>query len=37
MEDEMGGACNTHWGDENYVYNFGRKIWKKETSWENNA
>jgi len=30
--DEMGGACSTHGRDEKFIQNFGREIWREETT-----
>jgi len=29
-EDEMGGACKTHWGEEKCLQGIGRKIQRQE-------
>jgi hypothetical protein len=31
-EDEMGGACSMHEGDEKYIQSFGWKAWKEEST-----
>jgi len=31
--DELGGACNTHEGDEKCVQNFGRNTSEDEAAW----
>jgi hypothetical protein len=33
-EDEIGRACKMHGGEEKYIYNFGGKARRKETTRE---